>query len=161
MPCTFSELIFIALSLLLHGFSISIYIATCACLKLYHFQFFMHCYNIFSFFFVFWASCWNHCLAEWIGHWMTTWLTGCSSATYSQAAQEAIPLLYKQERKRPTPARRQLSWTQALLGRIILLCGCWCGGWKCGVLWGCSTTPHSTGNPPSAPHVCCCCQINR
>jgi len=27
--------------------------------------------------------------------------------------------LYKQERKRPTPVRRQLSRTQALLGRVI------------------------------------------
>ena len=28
--------------------------------------------------------------------------------------------LHKQERKRPTPVRRWLSWTQALLGRVIL-----------------------------------------
>jgi len=27
--------------------------------------------------------------------------------------------LYKQERKRPTPVRRRLSWAQALLGRVI------------------------------------------
>jgi len=36
-----------------------------------------------------------------------------------------------------------------------------CRGWKCGVLWGCSPTPHSTGDPPTmSPHVCCCYQIN-
>jgi len=45
--------------------------------------------------------------------------TVCSSAPHSQAAEEAIPHLYKQERKRPTPVRRRLSRTQALLGRVI------------------------------------------
>jgi len=44
---------------------------------------------------------------------------GCSSAPHSQAAQEAIPHLYKQERKRPTLVLRQLSPTQALLGSVI------------------------------------------
>ena len=38
--------------------------------------------------------------------------------------------------------------------------GCRCQGWKCGVLWGCPSTPHSIGDPPTAPHECCCCQIN-
>jgi len=38
--------------------------------------------------------------------------------------------------------------------------GCWCRGWKDGVSWGCPTTPHSIGDPPTAPHVCCCCQMN-
>ena len=33
----------------------------------------------------------------------TTWLTACSSAPHSQTAEEAMPHLYKQERKRPTP----------------------------------------------------------
>ena len=33
---------------------------------------------------------------------------------------EAIPHLYRQERKRPTPVWRRLSRTQALLGRVIL-----------------------------------------
>jgi len=94
-----------------------------------------------------WASCSNHCLAalgfgagveqpfdclivqdrqamqsmrrsmDW------TWSTVCLSAPHSQAAEEAIPLLYKQEWKRRTPVRRRLSRTQALLGRIIP------GGW--------------------------------
>ena len=35
-----------------------------------------------------------------------------------------------------------------------------CCGWKYGVLWVCPPTPHPIGDPPSAPHVCCCCQIN-
>ena len=51
--------------------------------------------------------------------WRTTWSTVCSSAPHSQAAEEAIPHLYKQERKRPTPVRQRLSRTQALLGRVI------------------------------------------
>ena len=42
-----------------------------------------------------------------------------SSATHSQAAEEAITHLFKQEWKRPTPVRRRLSPTQALLGRAI------------------------------------------
>ena len=27
-------------------------------------------------------------------------------------------------------------------------------------VWDCPPTPHSIGDPPSAPHVCCCCQMN-
>jgi len=56
---------------------------------------------------------------RWIGHWRTTWQTVCSSAPHSQATEETIPNLYKQERKRPTPVRRRLSRTQALLWRVI------------------------------------------
>jgi len=56
---------------------------------------------------------------RWIGHWRTTWLTVCFSAPHSQAAEEAIPHFYRQERKRPTPVWRRLSRTQALLGRSI------------------------------------------
>ena len=89
--------------------------------------------------FFFWASCSNHCLAapdlgagveqpldSLIVHnrqciqsmgrsidWRTTWSTVCSSASQSQAAEEAIPHLNKQERKRPSPVRRRLSRTQA------------------------------------------------
>jgi len=66
-----------------------------------------------------------------------TWSTVCSSAPHSQASEEAIPHLYKQERKRPTPVRRRLSRIQALLGRIIPGGGCRCRWWKCGALWGC------------------------
>jgi len=56
---------------------------------------------------------------RWIGHWRTTWLTVCSFAPLSQASEKAIRHLYKQERKRPTPVRRRLSWTQAILWRVI------------------------------------------
>jgi len=48
---------------------------------------------------------------RWSGHWRTTWSTVCSSVLRSQAAEEARPHLYKQERKRPTPVRRWLSRT--------------------------------------------------
>ena len=72
-----------------------------------------------------------------------TWSTVCSSAPHSQAAEEAISHLYKQGRKRPTPARRRLSRTQALFGGSF-------GGdvyrsleLKCGVLWGCPPTPRT------------------
>jgi len=41
------------------------------------------------------------------------------SAPHSQAAEEAILHLYKQERKRPKLVRRRLSGTKALLGRVI------------------------------------------
>ena len=54
---------------------------------------------------------------RWVGHWRTTWSTVCFSAPHSQAAEEAIPHLYKQEQKRPTPVRRRLSRTHAVLGR--------------------------------------------
>ena len=43
--------------------------------------------------------------------------------TLTGRGEEAIPHLCKQEWKRPTPARRRLSRTQALLGRVIP------GGW--------------------------------
>jgi len=56
---------------------------------------------------------------RWIGHRRTTWLTLCSSAPHSQAAEEAIPHLYKQERKRPTLVRRRLRRTHVVLGRVI------------------------------------------
>ena len=51
-----------------------------------------------------------------------------------KAAEQAIPHLYKQERDRPTPVRRRLCRTQALLGRVIprgLVPDCRCRGWKC------------------------------
>jgi len=38
-----------------------------------------------------------------IGYWRTTWSTVCSFASHSQAADEAIRHLFKQERNRPTP----------------------------------------------------------
>ena len=48
----------------------------------------------------------------------------------SQAAEQAIPHLYKQELKRPTPVRRRLSRTHAVLGRAIPGGWCRCQGWK-------------------------------
>jgi len=39
---------------------------------------------------------------------------GCSSEPHSQGAEEVILHLYKQERKRPTSMRRQLSRTHAV-----------------------------------------------
>jgi len=56
---------------------------------------------------------------RWVGHWRTTWSTVCSSAPHSQAAEEAIPHLYRQEWKRPAPVWRWLSRTHAGLGRAI------------------------------------------
>ena len=88
---------------------------------------------------------------RWIGHWRTTWSTVCS-APHSQAAEEAIPRMYKQERKIPTPVRRGLNRTQALLGRVTP------GGWvrvsgmKMRSLVGFPSTPHPIVDPPSAPH---------
>ena len=41
------------------------------------------------------------------------------SAPHSQTAEKAIPHLHKQERKHPTPVRRRLSRTHALLGRVF------------------------------------------
>ena len=63
------------------------------------------------------------CGGRWIGHWRKTWSTVCSSETHSQAAEKAIPHLYKQERMLLTPVRRRFSRTQAPLGRVIP------GGW--------------------------------
>jgi len=99
------------------------------------------------FFFVVWASCYRplpggtrsrgRCWAairfsssrtvrpcspwggRWIGHRRTTFSTICSSASHSQAAEEAIPHVCKQECKHPTPVRRRLSRTYAVLGRVM------------------------------------------
>jgi len=50
--------------------------------------------------------------------------------------------------------------TKLFFGGSLPLGGCPCRGCKYGVLWGCPLTPHSIGDPPSAPHVYCCCQVN-
>jgi len=63
--------------------------------------------------------------APWGGRWIgrqqssTVW----SSAPHSQTAEEVIPYLCKQERKRLAPVRGRLGWTHAVLGRTIP------GGW--------------------------------
>jgi len=77
---------------------------------------------------------------RWIGHWMTTWSTVCSSAPHSQAAEEVIPHLghphlCKQERKCPTPVRRQLSRGPTLfLEGPFQVGGYRCRGGKYGIL---------------------------
>jgi len=63
------------------------------------------------------------CGGRWIGHWKTTWSAVWSSVPYSQAAEEAIPHLCKQERKCLTLVQRWLSRTHAVLGWVIP------GGW--------------------------------
>ena len=101
-----------------------------------------------NFRFFFWASCSNHCLAALdlgIGRcWAAIWLSHRPDPSghvvngevdgldirgqhgrrfvllrHTQAAKEAVPHLYKQERKRPTLVWRRLSQTQALLGRAF------------------------------------------
>jgi len=84
-----------------------------------------------------------------------TWSTVCS-APHSQATEEAILHLHKQERKRPTPVRRRLSRTQAVLGRVIPGVCVPVSGIEVRSLVGCPPTQHSIGDPPNAPHVCCC-----
>ena len=69
-------------------------------------------------------------LGRWIGRWRTTWSTVCSFAPHSQAAEEVMPYLYNQ-------VWRRLSWTQALLGRVMLGGRCQCWRWKYEVLWDC------------------------
>ena len=54
----------------------------------------------------------------WIGHWKTTWSTVRSSTPHSRAAEEAIPNLIKQERKRPTPVRRRLTGSKLFLRSV-------------------------------------------
>jgi len=95
---------------------------------------------------------------RWIGHWKITWSTVCSSAPHSQAAEETIPHLYKQERKRSTSMRRRLSRTHALLARVAPGDGCrWLSAESCGVVRP-FHIPLVIRSVP--PHVCCCCQMN-
>jgi len=54
-------------------------------------------------------------------------LTVSSSVPHSQAAEEAIPDLFKQEQKHLTSVWRPLSWTHAIVGRVIP------GGWVLGM----------------------------
>jgi len=93
----------------------------------------------------------------WSGHWRTTWSTFFFAETYSQVAEGAIPHLCK-ERKRPTLVRRRKSGLTLFLPFQE-------GGWrwlrwKYGVSDFCPTIPPSIDDPPTAPHVCCCCHMN-
>jgi len=67
----------------------------------------------------------------------------------TQATDEGMPHLYKQERKRLTLMQRRLSQTHAVLGRVIPR------GW---VLVSVMKGRILLGLSVSAPHVCC--QIN-
>jgi len=67
--------------------------------------------------------------------------------------------LYKQERKGPTSVFEAVG-PRLFLGRFFREGGCQCRGLKCGVLWDCPSTPHPFDDPPTAPHVCCFCQVN-
>ena len=85
---------------------------------------------------------------------------GCSSAPHSQAAEGAIPHFCKQERKCSTLLWRRLSRTQALRGRVAPRGWLPMSGMKMRSLVGWPPNPHSIGDPPTAPHVDCCCQMN-
>ena len=65
-----------------------------------------------------------------MGHIMIMWSALCSLAPHSHFAEEARPHLYMDEPKRPTPVRRRLSLTQAVLVKLIpigleLILGMW------------------------------------
>ena len=54
-----------------------------------------------------------------MGHVKIMRSTVCSLATHSHFAEEARPHLCMDEPKRPTPVRRRLSFTQAVLVKLI------------------------------------------
>ena len=56
---------------------------------------------------------------RYMGHDVIIWCAVCSSAPHSQDAVEAMPHFCIDDRKRPTPVRRRLSRTQAVLGSPI------------------------------------------
>ena len=134
-----------------------------------------------SFFFFFWASRWNHCLApldlgagveqpfnclmdqhrqamhskgrsmDWtLENNMVDSLFFCATLTgrrggHTQFVQAGAEMSDTgAEAVKPDPGS---SWESHSGG------GCRCRGWKCGVLWGCPSTPRSIGDPPTAPHV--------
>ncbi|CAK8687580.1 unnamed protein product [Clavelina lepadiformis] len=59
------------------------------------------------------------CGGRWIGQAMITWSAVCSVAPHSHPGEAASPYLCMSERKRPTPVRKRLSLTQAVLARDI------------------------------------------
>jgi len=96
---------------------------------------------------------------RWIGHWRTTGSNGLfSCATLTGCRGGHTPFIQ---------AGVEMSNTSAEAVRPRLFsrgsfqgCGCWCRGWNCGALWGCTPPLHSIGDLPTAPHVCCCYQMN-
>ena len=54
-----------------------------------------------------------------MGHDKIMWSAVCSQALHSHFAEEARPHLCMDEPKRPTPVRRRLSLTQAVLVKLI------------------------------------------
>ncbi|XP_076804591.1 uncharacterized protein LOC143448655 [Clavelina lepadiformis] len=56
---------------------------------------------------------------RWIGQALITWSAVCSVAPHSHPGEGASPHLCMSERKRPTPVRKRLSLTQAVLARDI------------------------------------------
>ena len=58
-------------------------------------------------------------VARWVGHCKIMWFAVCWVAPHSQFAKKARPHLYMDKQKRPTPERKQLSLTQAALGKPI------------------------------------------
>ena len=54
-----------------------------------------------------------------MGHVQIMWSAVCSLAPHSHSAKEARPHLCMDEPKRPTPVRRRLSLTQAVLVKLI------------------------------------------
>ena len=57
--------------------------------------------------------------ARCVGHVKIVWSAVCSLAPHSHLAEEARPHLCMDELKRPTPVRRRLSLTQAVLVKLI------------------------------------------
>ena len=54
-----------------------------------------------------------------MGHVQTMWFGVCSLAPHWNFAEKVRPHLCMDELKRPTPVRRQLSLTQAVLVKLI------------------------------------------
>ena len=54
-----------------------------------------------------------------MGHVKIMWWAVCSLAPHSHFAEEAKPHLYMDEPKRPTPVRRRLNLTQAVLVKLV------------------------------------------
>ena len=57
-----------------------------------------------------------------MGHVKIMWSAVCSLALHSHFAEKARPHLRMDEPKRPTPVRRRLSLTQAVLVKLIPMC---------------------------------------